>query len=116
MKRIEIISLRQWGKNIISLVQGKSKKLKIVAAWSRASGKISDFCANHRIEVRNDFENILDDNCIDAAVIAGPGHLHAEIAIKGERPSHVPLDVAFTSAACFDATQRFYANAPWEYL
>ena len=116
MKRIVIISQRQWGKNIISLVQGKSKKLQIVAAWSRASGKISDFCANHRIEVRNDFENILDDNCIDAAVVAGPGHLHAETAIEGKRPSPVPLDVAFTSSACFDATQRFDANAPWEYL
>ena len=80
MKRIGIIGLGQWGKTIVSQVQGKSNKIQIMAAWGRSSEKISDFCANHQIEVRNDFDNILDDNSIDAVIIAGPGHLHAETA------------------------------------
>ena len=72
MKRTGIIGLGQWGKNIISQAQGKNKKPRIVGAWNRASEKIADFRANQQIGVRNDFENILDENSADALVIGGP--------------------------------------------
>ncbi|MFN4283435.1 MAG: Gfo/Idh/MocA family protein [Alphaproteobacteria bacterium] len=82
MLNVGIIGLGGWGRRLVESTQGKSGKLRFVAAASGASGKAAPFCEQHGIKLHADVTALLADPSVDAVVSAGPGHLHAPHSLQ----------------------------------
>ncbi|MDP6876535.1 MAG: Gfo/Idh/MocA family oxidoreductase [Alphaproteobacteria bacterium] len=70
-----IVGLGRWGQLLVSSVDG-SETIKFTAAVTRTPAKVVDFCADRGIELSSDLANVLDDDDIDALVIATPHTQH----------------------------------------
>ncbi len=70
-----IIGLGRWGQLLVSSVDG-SEKIKFTAAVTRTPAKARDFCAARDMELSSDLANVLNDDTIDALVIATPHTQH----------------------------------------
>ncbi|MEK9683562.1 MAG: Gfo/Idh/MocA family oxidoreductase [Rhodospirillaceae bacterium] len=80
MRKIGILGMGQWAKNIVGNVQGRTDKACISAAWSRSLTKVSDFCAQNDITLRENIEDVLSDEGVDGVIVSGPAQLHSEVA------------------------------------
>jgi predicted dehydrogenase len=67
--------------------------LRVVAASRRDRGQLDNFCKLHSLIGHTNYHDLLDDDSIDAVLIATPHHLHTEIveqaATKGK---HILLE------------------------
>ncbi|MDP6687975.1 MAG: Gfo/Idh/MocA family oxidoreductase [Alphaproteobacteria bacterium] len=70
-----IVGLGRWGQLLVSSVDG-SETIKFTAAVTRTPAKVVDFCAGRGIELSSDLRNVLNDDDIDALVIATPHTQH----------------------------------------
>ena len=73
-----IVGIGRWGRVLVDSVQGKSDAIRFTAGLTRTRSKAEDYCRDQGIDLRDDFEAILNDNSIDAVVLATPHTFHAE--------------------------------------
>jgi predicted dehydrogenase len=72
-----IVGLGRWGELLVSSVDG-SEKIKFTSAVTRTPAKVAGFCDARDIALSNDIESVLDDDEIEALVIATPHTQHFE--------------------------------------
>lgn len=72
-----IVGLGRWGQLLVSSVDG-SEEIKFTAAVTRTPAKVADFCTARDIALSDDLTNVLNDDSIDALVIATPHTQHFE--------------------------------------
>ena len=104
-----ILGLGRWGQLLVSSVDG-SEKINFTSAVTRTPAKVKEFCAARKIALSNDFTNILNDEDVDAIVIATPHTQHFDqlIAAAGagkhvycEKPWTLDADQAISSLRVF---------------
>src|SRR5687768_10835636 len=78
MIQLAIIGLGGWGRRLVDAVQGKSDRVRFVAAVVPRPEKIKDFTAAKNIRVTSDYGEVLADSAIHGIVSCGPAHLHAK--------------------------------------
>jgi predicted dehydrogenase len=89
MLKVGIVGLGGWGRRLVESVQGKSDRLRFVAAVTGTPAKSAAFAAKHGFNVGGDLKSMLADPAIDAVVSAGPAGLHAAhslAAIEAGKP------------------------------
>lgn len=92
-----IIGLGAFGQRLVSSVQGKSEKIRFVAAMTRTPSKAEAFAAANGFSVGDDLDAVLGDSNVDAVVIATPHRQHAEQVMKAaEAGKHVFCEKPFT--------------------
>jgi predicted dehydrogenase len=60
----------RWGQNLVKAVQGKSDKIKYVAGIAHTPAKYVEFGAEMGFPITGDYDAILDDENVDAIVLA----------------------------------------------
>ncbi len=86
-----IVGLGWWGQTLVESVSGVSEDIRFVAATTRS--KTDDdkaFCKLHKLDLRESFETIIDDDDIDAVVLVTPNSLHAaQVSAAAAKGKHV---------------------------
>lgn len=86
-----IVGLGWWGQTLVESVSGVSEDIRFVAATTRS--KTDDdkaFCKLHKLDLRESFESIIDDDDIDAVVLVTPNSLHAaQVSAAAAKGKHV---------------------------
>ena len=120
-----IVGLGGWGRNLVNHVQGKSAKIRFVAACVRSVDKASAYGAEKGFPVSSDYAAILADRNIDAVVLATPHRVHAEQVMQAARAGkHVFCEKPFTLSrasaeqaiqACADRKVTLMVGYNWRY-
>lgn len=86
-----IVGLGWWGKTLVESVSGASQKIRFVGGATRTvTDETRDFAKLHRFELRERYEELLQDDGIDAVVFATPHSQHVEqIVAAAEAGKHV---------------------------
>src|SRR3954453_12945444 len=80
-----IVGLGRWGQTLVTAVQDKSDKLRFTHAVSRDPAHVQDFTAQHGLDAVSRLDAVLDDQSIDAVVLATPHSLHLEQIVAAAR-------------------------------
>ncbi|MDP2239486.1 MAG: Gfo/Idh/MocA family oxidoreductase [Burkholderiales bacterium] len=92
-----IVGLGRWGQNLVTSVQGKSRKIRFTAGVLRHPDKARDFAAQHGFPLYSDYNTVLADPKIDAIVLATPHTAHAaQIVAAAKAGKHVFTEKPFT--------------------
>ena len=78
MLNAAIVGLGNWGRKLVTSVQGKSSHLRFVRAVVRNIDSAHEFATQNDLALSNDFAATLADPAIQAIVLATPHTLHAE--------------------------------------
>jgi predicted dehydrogenase len=112
MVRAAIVGIGRWGRTLIGAVQGKSERIRFLAAHNRTRAHAEAVCAEHGIVLRDTLDEILADPAIDAVVFATPHSEHgAQIERAAAAGKHVMMEKPFTldrasAARALDAAAR----------
>jgi predicted dehydrogenase len=68
----------RWGQNLVKAVQGKSDKIKYVAGIAHTPSKYVEFGEEMGIPITGDYDAILDDENVDAIILATVHSHHAD--------------------------------------
>ena len=99
MLNLAIVGLGRWGQNLVESIEG-SKIVRFSAAVTRTPSKVSAFCVQKNIFLTDDYRSILNDDDIDAVVIATPHSLHFDqIIMAASAGKHVFCEKPFTLMA-----------------
>jgi predicted dehydrogenase len=97
MLRVAICGAGHWGTRLIESVQGKSKKIRFVAAVTRDPAALKPLGERFGLALTARYEEVLADSAIDAVVLATPHSKHAaEIAAAAQARKHVFVEKPFT--------------------
>lgn len=100
MVRAAIVGLGWWGKTIVEAVQGKTDKIRFVAANTRTRAKAETFCRERQIDLRDSLDAILEDPQIDAVVYTTPHTQHeTHVRRAAAAGKHVCVEKPFTLTA-----------------
>ena len=92
-----IVGIGRWGRVLVDSVQGVSEAIRFTAGVTRTRSKAEAYCRDQGIDLRDDFEAILNDESIDAVVLATPHTGHAEqIIAAAAAGKHVFTEKPFT--------------------
>jgi predicted dehydrogenase len=80
---VGIIGLGQWGRKLVEAVQGKSDRIRFVAAATGTPAKAAAFAGTHGLDLKPDIAALLADPSVPAVVSAGPAGLHAAHSLAG---------------------------------
>jgi predicted dehydrogenase len=72
-----IIGLGGWGRRLVESVQGKSRRIRFVAAVTGTPARAEAFAATHGFAVGGELRAMLANPEVEAVVSAGPAGLHA---------------------------------------
>ena len=106
MIRAAIIGMGNWGHNLVSHVQGKSRQIQFVAGATRTPEKAKAFADQFQLKLFDSYEALLACDEVDAVVLATPHTQHAHQIIEAansgkhvfsEKP--IGLDLASAKAA-----------------
>ena len=95
MINVGIIGLGRWGELLVTSVD-KSDLIQFKAAVTRTPTKVEKFCADRGIKLSNRLEDVLNDDAIDALVIATPHSQHFQQLL-----------------AAANAGKHVYCEKPW---
>ncbi|WP_209424728.1 Gfo/Idh/MocA family oxidoreductase [Pararhodobacter sp. SW119] len=118
--RAAIVGLGRWGQVLVNSVQGRSERIRFVAAATGRPERAADFAERQRIEVLPDLDAILTRDDIDAVVLATPHSQHgAQIVAASaqgrpvlcEKPLTLTLAEARTAWDAADAAGVLLAAA-----
>lgn len=107
-----IIGLGWWGQHIVSTLQNKSEKIKFIRAVDLNLEASRQIAEQHSLGLSSDLEDVLDDEKIEAVVLATPHSLHEKqiLAAAGagkhvfcEKPLALTRESAEKSVAACDA-------------
>ena len=92
-----IVGIGRWGQILVSSVQGRSDRIRFTAGVTRTKAKAEKFCSANGIDLRDDYAELLNDESIDAVVLATPHTRHEEQIIAAARAGkHVFTEKPFT--------------------
>jgi predicted dehydrogenase len=77
MLNVGIIGLGAWGRHLVEAVQGKSDRVRFIAAVTGTPAKAEAFAATYGFKVSADLPAMLADPKVEAVVSTGPAGLHA---------------------------------------
>lgn len=93
MLNAAIVGLGSWGQILVRSVHGKSERIRIVRAATRTVSKAEAFARETGIPVGDDFNAVLEDDSVDAVIIATPHSQHVEqIVAAAARGKHVFIE------------------------
>ena len=108
--RAAIVGLGRWGELLVSSVDD-SDKVEFTAAVTRTPSKVEDFCNTRNMSLSDDLKIVLDDDNIDALVIATPHTQHfGQLMAAAEAGKHVFCEKPWTLESA-DATTSLKALA-----
>lgn len=97
MLRAAICGAGHWGTRLIESVQGKSGKIRFVAAVTRDPAALKPLGERFSLALTARYADVLADPAIDAVVLATPHSRHAaEIAAAAQAGKHVFVEKPFT--------------------
>lgn len=97
MLNAAIVGIGRWGQLLVESVQGKSDLIQFTAGTTRTRARAEDFCSTHKIDLRDDYAEIINDATIDAVVLATPHTQHEEqIIAAAQAGKHVFTEKPFT--------------------
>ena len=73
-----IYGIGRWGQNLVKSVQGNSDKINFVTGITRTPDNHADFGSEMSLSISDDYDAVLDDENIDAVVLATVHSHHAE--------------------------------------
>jgi predicted dehydrogenase len=103
-----IYGVGRWGQNLVKAVQGKSDKIKYVAGVARTPDKYMDFSAEMGFPIGGDYDAVLNDENVDAVVLATVHSHHVDQIIQAAGAGkHVFCEkpMALTKATAEQAAQ-----------
>ena len=113
MVNAAIVGLGWWGQTLVESVTNSSQKIRFSTAVSRsASQKAKDFSQLHKMNLVQNFDDVLADPNIDAVVLATPHSLHAQEVIEAAQAGkHVFCEKPFAlskaeAESAVSATQK----------
>jgi predicted dehydrogenase len=99
MVNLAISGLGGWGQSLVDSVEN-SEFVRFTAAVTRTPSNVSDYCAQKKILLTDDYHSVLNDINIDAIVIATPHTVHFDqILMAAEAGKHVFCEKPFTLTA-----------------
>jgi predicted dehydrogenase len=104
MIQLAIIGLGSWGRRLVDAVQGKSDRVRFVAAVVPRPEKIKDFADAKSIRVTSNYGEVLTDSAIHGIVSCGPAQLHAEHSLAALQSGKPVLAVKPMSLFTREAT------------
>ncbi len=108
MFNLAIVGLGAWGKRLVGSVQGRSDRVRFVAASARTPSKIEAFAAERGIRVTGDPGDGFAD--ADGIVVAGHAAFHAADALKAVEAGKPVLVIKPLATTRADA-EKLYARA-----
>src|SRR5512134_310996 len=97
MLRVAICGAGHWGTRLIESVQGKSAKIRFVAAVTRDPAARKPLAGRFALSLTARYADVLEDPAIDAVALATPHSRHAgEIAAAAQAGKHVFVEKPFT--------------------
>jgi len=92
-----IVGLGWWGRTLVEAVSGSSDKMRFVAGATRThSDDIKAFAGEHKFDLRQSYDELIDDPNIDAVVLATPHSMHADQLIAAAaKGKHVYCEKPF---------------------
>jgi len=107
-----IIGLGRWGELLVTSVDDSSA-IKFTRAVTRTPSKVEDFCAQRGMSLSDDLQDALNDDSIDALVIATPHSQHFDqLMAAAAAGKHVYCEKPWTlSGAEARASLQAFANA-----
>jgi predicted dehydrogenase len=92
-----IVGLGWWGRTLVEAVSGSSDKMRFVAGATRThSDEVKSFAAEHKFELRQSFDELIDDPKVDAVVLATPHSMHADqVVAAAAKGKHVYCEKPF---------------------
>jgi predicted dehydrogenase len=92
-----IAGLGWWGKTLVEAVSGSSDRLRFVAGATRThSDETKAFTAEHGLDLRSSYDELIDDPKIDAVVLATPHSMHADqVVAAASKGKHVYCEKPF---------------------
>lgn len=99
-----IVGLGWWGRYIVGSLQGKSDRICFVRAIDTNPDAARDFSDANGLRFSSDFAEALDDDAVDAVILATPHSLHGEQIVRAAAAgkhvfSEKPLALNKASAA-----------------
>lgn len=92
-----IVGIGRWGQGLVGSVQGKSDQIRFTAGVTRTRAKAEEFCTANKIDLRDDYAELLSDDSLDAIVMATPHTQHEEqIVAAAGAGKHVFTEKPFT--------------------
>ena len=76
-----IIGVGEWGQRLVRSVQGKSERIRFVAAVARTPEKARAFAGEQGLALHGALDGALEDPIVNAVVLATPHSQHAELVI-----------------------------------
>src|SRR3954469_21760254 len=97
MLRVAIAGAGNWGTRLIASVQGKSDKIRFVAAVTRDPAGKKALAEKFGLQLTASYADVLADQNIDAVVLATPHSQHAaEVIAAAKAGKHVFCEKPFT--------------------
>lgn len=97
MIKAAIVGIGRWGQGLVDSVQGKSDLIHFTAGVTRTRAKAEAYCAGQKIDLRDDYAELINDPVIDAVVLATPHTQHEEQIIAAAKAGkHVFTEKPFT--------------------
>ena len=86
-----------WGRTLVEAVSGESDELQFVAGATRTqSDEVKSFTKEHKIRLLGSFEDMLEDDEVEAIVLATPHSKHVEqVVAAAGRGKHVYCEKPF---------------------
>ena len=73
-----MVGLGRWGQTILSSIQGKSERLRIVHGVSKEAAPGRELAARYGFRLSGDLEDAIADPAVQAILLATPHSLHVE--------------------------------------
>ena len=90
-----IVGLGRWGRNLVEASRGY-ERLRIIRAVEPDLEAAQGFCAQHRLELTGDLDDVLAEAAIDAVLLATPHSLHpAQVLACAAARKHVFCEKPF---------------------
>jgi len=76
-----IVGLGRWGRILVDSVQGKSDLVRVSAGCTGRRAKAEDYCTEKGIDLRDTLDDLLNDDSLDAVILATPHGQHRDQVI-----------------------------------
>ncbi|MBX2882225.1 MAG: Gfo/Idh/MocA family oxidoreductase [Granulosicoccus sp.] len=94
--RCALVGLGRWGELLVEAGK-QAESLEITAVVTRTPSKVERYCADNNLQLTDQLNNVLEDDDIDALIIATPHSQHFEQLMKAaECGKHVYCEKPFT--------------------
>jgi predicted dehydrogenase len=108
-----IVGLGWWGKTLVEAVSGSSETIRFAAGAARThSDELKAFAGEHGFDLRQSYDELIDDPKIDAVVLATPHSRHVEqVVAAAAKGKHIYCEKPFalTKSSAEEAVQAVEA-------